>query len=80
MKTNPMSFVFIMTNVITAILALCIIVVPIIMHAVDGTYALPEVIREWGGVVVGYYFGSSLTLFLKYFESESETKRAGTGP
>ncbi|WP_339859237.1 hypothetical protein [Pseudohongiella acticola] len=79
MKSSPISFVFIMTNVITAILALCIIAVPIFMHAFDGTYQLPNVIKEWGGVVVGYYFGSSLTLFVKYFESESKSSKPESG-
>ena len=70
MKLSAITICFIVTNIVTSILAIFVIAFPIIMHAKDETYSIPTEIREWGGVIIGYYFGSSLTIFLKAFEKQ----------
>jgi len=65
---DVVSWAFIISVVVSSLLALFIIAFPVVINAFDDTYEVPNVIEEWGGVVIGYYFGSMTTIFLKYFE------------
>ena len=58
---------FIISVIVSSLLAFFIVAFPIIVHAFKDTYELPKVIADWGGVIIGYYFGSMTSIFLKYF-------------
>ena len=73
MQAKIVDYAFLIMIIVSSILAISIIVVPIwaSIPRSDGTlvnYNIPTVVEEWGGVVVGFYFGSMLSVFLKYFE------------
>lgn len=73
MQARVVDYAFLIMIIVSSILAISIIVVPIwaSIPRSDGTvvnYTIPTVVEEWGGVVVGFYFGSMLSVFLKYFE------------
>lgn len=65
METNKISksvnFILIFGSVISGILALVIICVPIVAPLFLSSYAIPETIENWGGVIIGFYFGSFIT-------------------
>lgn len=64
------NIVFVFSSFISGILAFLVIGFPILSHFLDDTYKIPEVIQDWGGVVIGYYFGTMTTIFMKFYEAD----------
>lgn len=58
---KSVNFILIFGSVISGVLALVIICVPIIAPLFLTSYAIPETIENWGGVIIGFYFGSFIT-------------------
>lgn len=48
--------------VISGVIAIAVIAVPIIAPMISKTYTIPPELKEWGGVIIGFYFGSFITL------------------
>ncbi|MBX3576973.1 MAG: hypothetical protein KF723_07175 [Rhizobiaceae bacterium] len=59
---NSISFLIRVGVLVSAIIAITVIAVPIIGPMVVDTYAIPTEVKEWGGVIIGFYFGSFVTL------------------
>ena len=56
------SFLIRVGVIVSAIIAITVIAVPIFAPMISPTYAIPPQIKEWGGVIIGFYFGSFITL------------------
>lgn len=78
-RAKTINFAFLMSTCISGLLALLVIGLPLIAHAFDPAYEMPSVIDKWGGVVIGYYFGSMTTIFLKFFDAKNDEGKAGDG-
>lgn len=55
---------------VSSIIALVVIGVVAIMPLVRTGFEIPEVLANWGGLIIGFYFGSFVTL-LKDWSQES---------
>ena len=48
--------------IVSGIIAITVIAVPVVAPLIAETYNIPAEIKEWGGVIIGFYFGSFITL------------------
>lgn len=46
----------------------------------DNPELIPEFVQSWGGVIVGFYFGSFLTLLTKFVEVEYRVQEPAPPP
>ena len=58
---QPVSFILKFGTVISGVLALIIICVPILAPLFITDYAIPDTVENWGGVIIGFYFGSFIS-------------------
>ena len=58
---EPVSFILRFGTVISGILALVIICIPIMAPLFVHDYKIPSSIENWGGVIIGFYFGSFIS-------------------
>lgn len=56
---------------VSAVIAITVIAVPIISPMVSNTYTIPAELKEWGGVIIGFYFGSFITLISNLLRARS---------
>ncbi len=63
-------FVVYAAVIVSSLIALCVIFVVALMPILRSGYAIPEVLANWGGLIIGFYFGSFITL-LKDWSQES---------
>ena len=78
-NSKSINYVIVLGSTISGILALMVIGVPIIGPFFEEAYKIPPAIENWGGVIIGFYFGSFLTTIvdvLKSKPSKSETIEA----
>jgi hypothetical protein len=59
---------------VSAIIAITVIAVPIVAPLISSTYTIPAEIKEWGGVIIGFYFGSFITLIGSLLKTGSDEK------
>ncbi len=55
-------FVVYTTVVVSSIIALTIIFVVALMPVFKQGYTIPTTLQNWGGLIIGFYFGSFVTL------------------
>lgn len=55
---------------VSSIIALAVIGVVALMPLLSPGYEVPETLANWGGLIIGFYFGSFITL-LKDWSQES---------
>lgn len=51
--------------IVSGVLAFSVIVLPLILPIFipsASAYQVPDSVREWGGIIIGFYFGSSINL------------------
>lgn len=61
-----MRFAFTFSVVVSGILALVVICVPVILSMINPDFnSIPPTIKDWGGIILGYYFGSMVGVFSK---------------
>ncbi|WP_106745376.1 hypothetical protein [Yoonia maritima] len=75
-------FVIYVTVIVTSIIALAVILVVALLPIFWPTKELPQTLTNWGGLIIGFYFGSFVTL-LKDWSRESveiveATSKSGT--
>ena len=75
MGPKSLSFVIVFSTVISGLLAFIVICFPVIVSAFTA-YTVPTEVKEWGGIIVGFYFGSFATLII---ESIKRPKEAPSG-
>ncbi|MBD3664629.1 hypothetical protein [Sulfitobacter aestuariivivens] len=63
-------FVVYMAVIVSSIIALLVICVVAIMPLIWPEYKSPETLNNWGGLIIGFYFGSFISL-LKDWSRES---------
>lgn len=60
--SSAISFLIRVGVIVSAIIAITVIAIPIVAPMFSNTYSIPTEIKEWGGVIIGFYFGSFVTL------------------
>lgn len=63
-------FVVYVTVIVSSLIALIIIATVAFMPVFRQGYDIPETLQNWGGLIIGFYFGSFLSL-LKDWSRES---------
>ena len=79
---RSISFVLYYGTIISGVLALVIVVVPIVAPIWVNEYNVPDTVENWGGVVLGFYFGSFISQvasFVRSVNRPNERSRAGQG-
>ena len=61
-----MRFAFAFSVIVSGILAVVVVCIPVVASLIDPSFnSIPETIENWGGIVLGYYFGSMIGVFSK---------------
>ncbi len=55
-------FVVYVTVIVASIIALAVIAVVAMLPLINPSYKVPETLANWGGLIIGFYFGSFITL------------------
>jgi hypothetical protein len=76
---NGLDFVLVFSTVISGLLALIIIGVPVLAPLFLPSYQIPESIANWGGVIVGFYFGSFLSLINDIMKRKDSSGKPSAG-
>ncbi|MFQ6552341.1 hypothetical protein AAD018_008350 [Aestuariibius insulae] len=63
-------FVVYAAVIVSSLIALCVIFVVALMPIFKSGFSIPDVLQNWGGLIIGFYFGSFITL-LKDWSHES---------
>lgn len=61
-RARIVNIVLITTTFVAGLLAVGVIILPLLIRAFDETYTIPDHIRDWGGIIIGFYFGSFISL------------------
>jgi uncharacterized membrane protein len=64
------------STVISSLIAFVIIFCAIVLPFLYPNSNIPPFIETWGGVIVGFYFGSFMTLLTKVVERETDKSAA----
>ena len=63
-------FVIFISVAVSSLIALCVIFVVALMPVFMSGFEVPETLTNWGGLIIGFYFGSFVSL-LKDWSRES---------
>jgi len=78
MPDKTVDFVVRCGTLVSAALALIIIAVPVFGALFVSNFQIPKVIENWGGVIVGFYFGSFLSLVADMIRKRSESSSSSS--
>jgi len=73
-------FVIYVTVIVSSIIALLVIVVVTILPIWWPAKKLPETLTNWGGLIIGFYFGSFVSLLKDWSRESVEVFRADEPP
>ncbi len=71
---NVISVVIAGGTLISGLIALAI-VISVVVLALEGVKEVPKVLENWGGIILGFYFGQFLSLVKDYMNTLSERRR-----
>lgn len=60
--SKVMSYVIILGSTISGVIALVVILAAVALPLFRDNAQLPEFLQQWGGLIIGFYFGSFVTL------------------
>lgn len=63
-------FVVYASVIVSSLIALCVIFVVALMPIFKSGFNIPDTLKNWGGLIIGFYFGSFVSL-LKDWSKES---------
>jgi hypothetical protein len=72
-------FVVITSVSVSSIIALTVIVVVAVFTFVKPTSEIPKVLENWGGLIIGFYFGSFITLLKDWSREAIDAVRVARG-
>gem|GEM_PF-6465040 len=78
--SKTISFMLGLGSAISGILALVIICVPIIGPLFIENYVPPKFIENWGGVIIGFYFGSFISQISNFLNQNKILKNNQSHP
>lgn len=55
------SFILICGALTSSIIAVVVIAVPLLAPLSENPYNIPPEVKDWGGIIIGFYFGSFVT-------------------
>ncbi len=67
---NTKRFVVYASVIVSSLIALCVIFVVALMPIFKSGFNIPDTLKNWGGLIIGFYFGSFVSL-LKDWSRES---------
>ncbi len=70
-------FVVYVTVIVTSIIALVIILTVAFMPIWRQGYTIPETLQNWGGLIIGFYFGSFISLLKDWSRESVDVYRDG---
>lgn len=73
MADRAAAFVIMFTTVVSGLMASIVICVPVVVSAFE-PYTFPDAVKDWGGVIVGFYFGSFTTFMLEYMKGAKDSR------
>jgi hypothetical protein len=68
------SFILICGALTSSVIAIVVIVVPVIAPFSEKAYNIPPEVKEWGGVIIGFYFGAFVTFAANVWKTGREGK------
>lgn len=69
-------FVIYVTVIVASIIALTVIAVVVALPVVNPAYKVPDTLQNWGGLIIGFYFGTFLTLLKDWSRETVEVLEA----
>lgn len=70
-------FVVYVTVIVSSLIALLIIVTVVFMPVFRQGYHIPETLQNWGGLIIGFYFGSFVSLLKDWSRESVDITRDG---
>lgn len=62
LEQSTKKFVIYVTVTVTSVIALTVIAVVVAMPVINPAYEVPDTLQNWGGLIIGFYFGTFITL------------------
>lgn len=62
LEQSTKKFVVYCTVTVASIIALTVIAVVALLPIFEPSYQVPETLQNWGGLIIGFYFGTFMTL------------------
>lgn len=62
LEQGTKKFVVYITVIVASIIALTVIAVVAFLPLFNPAYKVPETLQNWGGLIIGFYFGTFMTL------------------
>lgn len=69
-------FVIYVTVIVASIIALTVIAVVVALPVVNPAYKVPDTLQNWGGLIIGFYFGTFMTLLKDWSRETVEVLEA----
>lgn len=66
------SFILICGAVTSSVIAIVVIAIPLVAPLSDKPYTIPQQVGEWGGVIIGFYFGAFVSFAANVWKSKRE--------
>lgn len=70
LEQGTKKFVIYVSVIVASLIALCVIFVVALMPIFMTGFSIPDTLKNWGGLIIGFYFGSFISL-LKDWSRES---------
>ncbi len=70
-------FVVYVTVIVSSLIALLIITTVAFMPVFRQGYTIPETLQNWGGLIIGFYFGSFVSLLKDWSRESVDVYRDG---
>jgi hypothetical protein len=68
------SFILISGAVTSSVIATVVIAVPLLVPMTSIPYNIPPEVKEWGGIIIGFYFGAFVTFAANVWKTRWEEK------
>ncbi len=65
-------FILVCGAITSSVIAIVVIAVPLLAPFHNKPYTIPKEVGEWGGVIIGFYFGSFVTFAASVWKNKRD--------
>lgn len=72
------SFILICATLTSSVIAVVVIAVPLLAPLSEKPYNIPPEVKDWGGIIIGFYFGSFVTFAANVWKTRQRESDKGS--